>query len=141
MAAPNKKRVAAMQRRKMRITSMVTNQIRRKLIGATLTLAESDGPDAPVRLAGFEPALRAANNNADLICEITTSWCLNWQIVITVKCQKSKTEFYEQDIKITVENQGIKSLNDLITAQIDRAKSLCNPKHIIDTWWIATVTE
>ncbi len=130
-----------LRRRALRITTLATQKIKRAMIGATLSLSERDGPGAPIKTNGFAHALELAAGNADLVCEITTSWCLNWEIKITVECQQSQTVFYEQDVIVTAKNQPIKSLSDLINQEIAHAKSLCNQKHIINCSWVAVITE
>lgn len=135
-----KSKKQALDKRKRRAVSLHINKIKRALIGASVSLKHSDGEDAPVRLQGFEKALQLADGKADLICEITTGWCLNWQIEVVVYCE-SETEFEEQPVVVTAKNQPIKNLRDFIEDEvIPFAKSECK-NTIIDCGWHAVVTE
>lgn len=138
----SKGRILACQAPMPRITQIseiAKKRLRFALVGAQLQFIESWGKDAAIRSSGYEAALQVIPDRVALR-DITVDWNFNWLVEYTIYCTADDGSYYDQPAVVTATNVKMNELTDAVYKQAKvKAMKKCNPKHIKDEGWKATI--
>lgn len=120
-------------------SDITKKRLRTALIGAQLMFIESWGKDAELRSSNYERALAIAPDRAALR-DITVDWNFDWHVEYVIYCTADDGTYYDQPAVVTATGVKMNELTNAVYKQA-RIKALakCNPKHIKDEGWTATI--
>lgn len=142
MAAPRIKNILAAKKRSIRLNRIKTQKAKRALIGTTVAWNSTQGKDPEMYPAGFEKAKLILGGHAQAglkVGEILESHKLNWRAIAVIYCFDGKN-CYDQPAEFDVEDTTGNELGEMLEELFEQLKKLCNPNHIQEWGFRATIT-
>jgi len=121
------------------IGEIAKKRLRFALVGAQIQFIESWGKGADIRTSGYEAALQIIPDRVALR-DISVDWNFNWHVEYTIYCTADDGSYYDQSAVVTATNLKMNELTEAVYNQAKvKAMKKCNPKHIKDEGWKATI--
>lgn len=142
MAAPRIKKILAAKKRSLRLEQIKTQKAKRALIGTTVSWTSTQGKDPEMYPTGFEKAKLILGGHAQAglrVGEILESHKLHWHATAVIYCHDGKN-FYDQPAEFDIEYATGNELGEMLEELFEKLKKLCNPFHIQEWGFRATIT-
>jgi len=142
MVAPRIKKILAAKKRSIRQNRIKTQKAKRALIGTTVAWNSTQGKDPEMHPTGFEKAklILGGHPQAGLkVGEILENHKLNWHAIAVIYCCDGKN-YYDQPAEFDIENTTGNELGEMLEELFEQLKKLCNPFHIQEWGFRATIT-
>lgn len=124
--------------------------IRQAAMGATLSFNSSWDDDSEFFPTKCVDLMNILGSDHVAACGVLVTWHFDWVVTLTVYCEDDYGKLYDQPVvqkyemlpMYTPEGQTeLIGVEDLIEGQLlDVAKSHCNPRHIKEWGYVATIT-
>lgn len=114
----------------------------RAAIGISLAWNSTEGEHALLYPSGFEKAKKLLGGDViagKALADILEQWKFNWQATAVIYCSDGQKD-YDQPAQLTAENTTGAEIGEMLEELIEELKKLCNPNHIKEWGFCATIT-
>lgn len=114
----------------------------RSAIGITLAWNSTEGEHTLLYPSGFEKAKKLLGGDAiagNALADILEKWKFNWQATAVVYCTNGN-QLTDQPADLTAENTTGAEIGEMLEELIEELKKTCNPFHITEWGFRATIT-
>lgn len=125
-----------------RAKRLATLKTKRSAIGVILAWNSTEGEHALLYPSGFEKAKKLLGGDeiaGFALADILEKWKFNWHATAVVYCTNGN-QLTDQPADLTADNTTGAEIGEMLEELIEELKKLCNPNHITEWGFRATIT-